>query len=81
MKEATKASIADDVLHLRLLDPFIGDLPLEAVHMGTLQTFIEHRKRQGEKKRKGFKRPPGVKNRNHKLCFAGSQAYPQLGGQ
>jgi integrase len=63
LKETTKASIAVDAMHLRLLDPFIGELPLEAIHMGTLQPFIEHRKRQGVKKHKGFKIPPGVKNR------------------
>ena len=38
-----KRSIADDALHLRQLDPFIGDLPIESVHMGTLQRFIEAR--------------------------------------
>jgi integrase len=63
LKEATKTSIGDDAMHLKLLGPFIGDLPLEAIHMGTLQPFIQHRKQQGVKKRKGFKTPPGVKNR------------------
>jgi integrase len=36
---------------LSVLDPFIGDLPLEAVHMGTLQPYIEDRRRAGWKKR------------------------------
>ena len=40
-----KRSIADDALHLRQLDKFIGDLDLESVHMGTLQPFIEARRR------------------------------------
>jgi len=57
--EATKRSIKDDILHLRLLQPFIGDLFLEDVHMGTLQPFIQARKAQGLKK--GMKK--GVKNR------------------
>ena len=51
LNEATKARIADDALHLKLLKPFIGDLPLESVHMGTMQPFIEHRKKQGVKNR------------------------------
>ncbi|MBM3302000.1 MAG: site-specific integrase, partial [Deltaproteobacteria bacterium] len=37
--------------HLRLVDPFIGTLHLENIHMGTLQSFIAHRKRQGVKNR------------------------------
>jgi integrase len=51
LNEATKSRIADDALHLKLVKPFIGDLPLESVHMGTLQSFIAHRKKQGVKNR------------------------------
>src|SRR6476620_6580270 len=29
-------SLADYALHLKQLDPFLGDLPLASVHMGTL---------------------------------------------
>ena len=36
-----------DELHLKQLDPFIGDLDLRMVHMGTLQGFIEARRAQG----------------------------------
>ena len=43
LKEATKASIDRDAQLLSLLDPFIGELCLETVHMGTLQAFIEDR--------------------------------------
>ncbi len=43
------ASIGDYAMHLKQLDPFIGDLPLENVHLGTLQTFIEARRKQGIK--------------------------------
>lgn len=43
------ASIADDAGHLQALDPFIGDMPLDQVHIGTLQPFIAHRQRQGVK--------------------------------
>jgi integrase len=51
LNEATKVTIREDADHIRLLDPFIGELPLESIHMGTLQPFIEHRKRQGVKNR------------------------------
>ena len=43
------ASIGDYAMHLKQLDPFIGDLPLEKVHLGTLQAFIEARRKQGIK--------------------------------
>ena len=36
-------------LHLRQLDPFIGALTLDRVHSGTLQPFIEQRRRGGFK--------------------------------
>jgi len=45
LKEANKATLREDARHLAQLDPFIGDLRLEAVHMGTLQPFIDARKR------------------------------------
>ena len=51
LNEATKASVKDAAWHLKILDPFIGDLPLECVHMGTLQRFIEARKAKGVKTR------------------------------
>ncbi len=51
LKEATKSSIRQDADHLKLVDPFIGDLAMESVHMGALQRFIEHRKSQGVKAR------------------------------
>ncbi|MCP4235634.1 MAG: tyrosine-type recombinase/integrase [Aestuariibacter sp.] len=43
------ASIGDYAMHLKQLDPFIGNLPLENVHLGTLQPFIEARRKQGIK--------------------------------
>lgn len=51
LNEATKVRLADDALHLRLLEPFIGSLSLESVHMGSLQSFIEARKAKGVKNR------------------------------
>jgi integrase len=43
------ASISDYALHLRQLDPYIGDLPLHNVHLGTLQPFIDARRKRGIK--------------------------------
>lgn len=51
LNESLKASIADDAKWLRKLDSFIGDLPLEMVHMGTLTSFIEARRREEVKTR------------------------------
>jgi integrase len=51
LNEATKASIRCDASHLKMLDDFIGGLPLNAVHMGTLEPFIEWRKKQSKKNR------------------------------
>jgi integrase len=43
--------VSFDATHLKMLDRFIGTLPLQSVHMGNLQPFIEWRKSQGRKKR------------------------------
>lgn len=42
-----KASIRDDAGRLKALDEFIGELALEAVHMGSLQPFIQARRKRG----------------------------------
>jgi integrase len=44
-----KRRIKDDAWHLRLLDPYIGDLDLKQVHMGSLQPFIAKRRQDGVK--------------------------------
>jgi integrase len=44
-----KRRIADEALYLKQLDAFIGDLALEAVHMGSLQGFVASRKLDGVK--------------------------------
>lgn len=49
--ESTKASLEDDLLHLRHLKPYMGHLYLEQIHMGSLQQFILDRKTQGVKNR------------------------------
>ncbi len=46
---AHKRSINDDASHLKVLDPFIGSLELREAHMGNLQNFISHRRREGRK--------------------------------
>ena len=43
------ASISDYAMHLKQLDPYIGNLLLENVHLGTLKPFIEARRDQGIK--------------------------------
>jgi integrase len=49
--EATKTSISRDADLLEILDRFIGDIPLEGIHMGALQPYIEDRRKAGWKKR------------------------------
>ncbi|MCK9608933.1 MAG: site-specific integrase [Methylomonas sp.] len=49
LTETNKRSIARDADCLKNLDPFIGDLLIENVHMGTLQHYINHRRKQGIK--------------------------------
>ncbi len=46
-----KKSIDDDARLLKQLDPWIGDLMLKQVHMGTLQRFITRRRKDGVKTR------------------------------
>ncbi|MCB1731075.1 MAG: hypothetical protein KDI21_11410 [Halieaceae bacterium] len=43
------ATIRTYAFHLKELDPYIGDLPLYQVHMGTLQAYIDRRKKEGRK--------------------------------
>lgn len=46
---AHKRSIKRDVQDLKALDPFIGKMPLNQVHSGTLQGFIAARRKAGIK--------------------------------
>ena len=46
-----KKSIHSDNDRLKFLVPIIGNLPLDTIHMGTLQTYIEARRRDGIKTR------------------------------
>jgi integrase len=51
LEESTKATVRDSAIMLRQLNPFIGNLALDKVNMGTLQSFIQKRKADGVKKR------------------------------
>lgn len=44
-----KRSIQDDARLLKYLDSFIGDVSLELIHRGTLEAYIQARKREGVK--------------------------------
>jgi len=49
LQEANKRSLARDAYCLKSLDPFIGDLDINQVHMGTLQSYIGIRRKEGIK--------------------------------
>ncbi len=51
LNESQKATLADDAKWLKQLDAYIGNLPLDSVHMGTLGVFIEARRGHGVKTR------------------------------
>jgi len=42
-ENGANASIDDDAWHIDLVDPWIGELPLQQVHDGTLEPFKAHR--------------------------------------
>lgn len=42
-----KRSIDDDIGRLKVLMPWIGAMPLDKIHMGSLQPWIEHRRKEG----------------------------------
>ncbi len=46
-----KRSIESDASRFRVLDPHIGNMTLDSLHMGTLQDFIQKRKKEGVKMR------------------------------
>jgi len=51
LSEATKSSIDRDAHMLKVLDPYIGKLALQEVHMGSLEPYMNDRRRAGLKKR------------------------------
>ncbi len=46
-----KRSIRSDADRLKMLDGYIGNLPLESIHMGALQPYIAARRQEGVKTR------------------------------
>ena len=51
LNEVQRKSLDKDAWCSERIDPFIGDLYLENVHMGTLRPYIEHGQKQGWKNR------------------------------
>src|SRR5208283_4495741 len=51
LNEAEKATLPKDAWSLKRIDPFIGDLFLETVHMGTIRPYIENFRSKGLKNR------------------------------
>ncbi len=52
MRENThKRSLKTDAAALKAIDPYIGELFLEAIHMGSLQPYINARRQEGVKNR------------------------------
>lgn len=49
LDETEKRSLARDAQSLKILDPYIGDLPLRLVHDGTLAAFVKARRSNGVK--------------------------------
>jgi integrase len=49
LEEVTKRSIDRDARCLAIMDPYLGDLPITKVHMGTLQHYIKARQKLGIK--------------------------------
>lgn len=47
MENQHKRSISDDAGRLREVVKYIGDTPIEAIHIGSLQSFIEGRRKDG----------------------------------
>src|SRR5690349_2345759 len=45
MENQHNRSIADDAGRLKPLGDYIGDLPLESIHMGVMQPFIQARRK------------------------------------
>src|SRR5271157_2604684 len=86
LKEASKATLREDARQLELLDSYIGDLPLEAVHMGTLQQFLNERQHQGARKESGKVKDVSKRTKNcalqtvrHILNLAASEWMDEYG--
>ncbi len=47
LENQRKRSISSDIGRLKLLMPWIGSIPLDQIHIGTLQPWIENRRKAG----------------------------------
>ena len=43
-----KRSLHDDISHLKQLLPWLGTVPLDRIHLGTLQSWIDRRRKNGK---------------------------------
>lgn len=51
LNEASKRTLHIDARLLKVLDPYIGDVPLDSIHMGTLHGYIADLRAKGRKNR------------------------------
>ncbi|WP_232019607.1 site-specific integrase [Candidatus Rickettsiella viridis] len=48
---ADKVSLSTDAIYIKMLDEYIGHLPIESIHMNSLKEFIKEREKSGAKTR------------------------------
>ncbi len=76
LEKQHKKSLSGDIGRLKILDQIIGHLPLESIHMGTLQTYIQIRQKSGVKTRTINH---GLQIVRHILNLAASEWMDQFG--
>ena len=47
LENAHKRSLRDDISHLKQIVPWLGPVPLDRIHLGTLQPWIDRRRKAG----------------------------------
>ena len=72
-----KASIWVDAIQLKILDEYIGNLPLESIHMSSLKEYIKGRTRK-EVKRKKPKKTKIVKKLKKRTINYGLQVVRRI---
>ena len=77
-ENGANASIDDDAWHVDLVDPWIGDLPLQQVHDGTLEAFKTHRRKEEAVSSTTLKRTLEVVR---KILNASARSYRDENGQ
>jgi integrase len=76
LEHAHKKSISSDKGHIILLDKFIGDIAIDKIHMGTLQLYIEARRKESVKTRTINH---GLQVVRHLLNLAASKWFDEYG--